>query len=169
MSSSFHKLLISTTIAFVLLTIVFAGGITVSASARDSQSDPVNGITYRVGPPSGADDASVADVSTVITSNCRYGLTGGSELHVNSNWLMGQNIGLGTYLDFSAHGDTSTLPGAEYFKVIRILQDRVPDGAGGYIYQDSYHRYSSYYNAPNSPMSDAELTQLVSQNRGSLW
>ncbi|MBI5878437.1 MAG: hypothetical protein HZB53_12380 [Chloroflexi bacterium] len=117
----------------------------------------MQGQHYRIGPPSGtAGDPSVADVTAVITANCRYGLTGGEPY---ASWLAGQNLGLGAYLDFGAHPDTATLPGADYFKLVRVKQNRQLNGNGTYDYLSTYTL---------SPSLSA-IASYARTSPGSLW
>jgi len=66
-------------------------------------------------------DASLLAASATLTTNCRYGLTGGSPW---TDWLLAQNTGMGTYLDFNARYQYDGMPGAEYMQMVRIKQDR---------------------------------------------
>ncbi len=138
----------------VMLFAVVASG---AFASQDPSASSATGSVFRVGPPAGgAGDPATPDVTAVITANCRYGLTGWEPY---ASWIAGQKLGQGTYLDFSAHPDTATLPGAEYFKMVKVQQNRHKDGSGNYVYDPSYTSYPSA----------SDIASVARTSPGSLW
>lgn len=94
---------------------------------------------------------------TASNLSCREGLVGGEPYL--STGIDIQQLGSGTYLDFSAHPPASQPSGMEYFEVIRIKQNK--DSKGNYL--------SSYSISPVLSDTTGLGPIMASTPAGALW